>query len=295
KVIWQHSLTEEYGRISGYGGRLTSPIVDGDLVIIGMLNASWGELARGGNRFVAFDKRTGHVVWWTETQLPPTATYASVPVVAVINDERLFITGGGDGAVHAFKVRTGEKVWSYSFSQGGVNIAPVVDGNFVYIGHGEENPDNNIRGRVVCLDASKVEKGEPKLVWKVDDIIAKFCSPIFHQGRLYICDDNGKMNCLDGKTGEEIWTVKYGRNSKGSPVLADGKIYVAEVNAKFHILKPEEKSCKKLYSQFFKATTPGHDIELNGSAAVANGRVYFSTSEEVICIGKKDAPSAKVA
>ena len=82
KVLWQHSLTEEYGRISGYGGRLTSPVVDGDLVVISMLNASWGEYARGGCRFVAFDKNTGAVVWWASTGLQPKDTYYSCPVVA---------------------------------------------------------------------------------------------------------------------------------------------------------------------------------------------------------------------
>src|SRR5262249_33660315 len=64
KILWQHSLTEEYGRISGYGGRIASPVIDGDLLILSMLNASWGEQAIGGCRFVAFDKRTGQVVWW---------------------------------------------------------------------------------------------------------------------------------------------------------------------------------------------------------------------------------------
>src|SRR6185369_8698520 len=54
KVLWSHSLTEEYGRISGYGGRVNSPIVDGDLVIIGLVNSSYGDQARGGNRFLAF-------------------------------------------------------------------------------------------------------------------------------------------------------------------------------------------------------------------------------------------------
>ena len=49
KVLWSHSLTEEYGRVAGYGGRLASPIVDGDLVILSMLNASWGELASWGD------------------------------------------------------------------------------------------------------------------------------------------------------------------------------------------------------------------------------------------------------
>lgn len=42
KVVWQKSLTEEFGRVSGYGGRVTSPIIDGDLVILGIINSSLG-------------------------------------------------------------------------------------------------------------------------------------------------------------------------------------------------------------------------------------------------------------
>ncbi|HYT92471.1 MAG TPA: PQQ-binding-like beta-propeller repeat protein, partial [Gemmataceae bacterium] len=106
KLLWSRSLTEEFGRISGYGGRVTSPIVDGNLVIIGMVNSSWGAQAKGANRFVAFDKNTGEVVWWAEVPGQP-RTYYSGLTVAVINGERLLISGTSDGAVVAMKVRTG--------------------------------------------------------------------------------------------------------------------------------------------------------------------------------------------
>lgn len=287
KLVWQHSLTEEYGRVSGYGGRVTSPIVDGDLVIIGLINASWGDQAVGGQRFVAFGKRTGQVVWWASTGLRVKDTYYSVPVVASIGGQRLLISGGGDGGVHAFKVRTGEKVWSYVFGDGAVNCSPVVAGNRVYIGHGEEN-EGNTQGRMICLDASKVEKGEPALVWKVDGIKVKFASPIIEKGRLYVCDEVGKMYCLNADDGKTIWEYNYGKNTKGSPVLADGKLYIAEVDSKFHILEPGDKECKELHSQLFRrpagSTAP---TELNGSPAVANGRVYFMTSRDFFCLGKK--------
>ena len=59
KVVWQHSLTEEFGRVTGYGGRSVSPTVDGDLVIVGMINSSWGD-QKGGNRWLAVDKMTAH-------------------------------------------------------------------------------------------------------------------------------------------------------------------------------------------------------------------------------------------
>ncbi|HXG12023.1 MAG TPA: PQQ-binding-like beta-propeller repeat protein [Gemmataceae bacterium] len=289
KVIWSRSLTEEFGRISGYGGRITSPIIDGDLLLLGMINASWGEQAAGGNRFVAFNKRTGAVVWWSSTGHRVKDTYYSCPVVAVINGERLLISGGGDGGVHAFRVRTGEKVWSYIFGEGAVNCSPVVDGNLVYIGHGEGNPEGGQQGKVICLDASQVKDGKPKLVWERAGIKFKFASPILHEGQLIMCDEFARMYCFDAKTGNRLWFRDYGRNAKGSPVWADGKIYVGQVNGSFSILQPEGKSCKVLHTQRFISRTGKVDVEVNGSPAVANGKIYFLTSEDLYCIGKKGA------
>jgi outer membrane protein assembly factor BamB len=289
KILWKHSLTEEYGRISGYGGRNSSPVVDGDLVIYGMLNASWGDQAGPGNRFIAFDKKTGDVRWWSSPTGRPKDTYASVPVIAVINGERLLITGAGDGGIYALKVRTGEKVWGYLISQGGLSSSPVVKDNLVYICQGAENLDTAVQGRVVCLDGSKVTDGKPKLVWQKAGIKVRYTSPLLHEDRLYVPDENGRLHCLDAATGKVYWTFKYGQGAKGSPVWADGKIYACEETSRFHILQPGENRCKKLYTQFFPNPEGEGDLELAGSPAVANGKVYFATNREMYCIGKKDA------
>jgi outer membrane protein assembly factor BamB len=287
-LLWYHSLTEEYGRITGYGGRTTSPTVDGDLVIIGMVNASWGEQARPGDRYLALDKRTGIPVWWSDS-LGMRGTYYSCPVIAVINGERLLITGGSDGGLHALKVRTGESIWSYQVGARALNSSPVVDGTHVYISHGEENEGTNEQGRVLCVDAAQVKDGKPALVWKVDGIRAGYASPILHEGRLYVCDDGAKMHCLDAKTGQKLWRrpFKYGTVAKGSPLWADGKIYVNEVSSKFHILKPGPKDCEELFTYYFRSPE-GTVIELNGTPSAANGRIYFTTHDEIFCIGKKN-------
>src|SRR5262249_46288965 len=140
-----------------------------------------------------FDKRTGKVVWWASTGFPIKDTYYSTPVVAVIGGQRLLVSGGGAGGVHAFKVRTGEKVWRYIFGTAAVNCSPVVVGDHVFIGHGENNDDSEQQGRVICVDGSKVKDGKPELVWKVDGIQVKFASPIIDNGRLYVCSDLGLM------------------------------------------------------------------------------------------------------
>jgi outer membrane protein assembly factor BamB len=299
KILWQHSLTEEYARLTGYGGRVTSPIVDEDKVIVSMINGPWGELTVGNTRMVAFDKKTGAVIWWGSGGYRVKDTYYSTPVVAVINGLRLILTGGGDGCIHAFKVRTGEKVWSYVFEDGGgaINCSPVVKGNKVWVGHGEENVGNGTQGRLICLDASEVKDGHPKLVWQYDGIKVKFASPILHNGLLYVCDDAGKMYCFDAETGKKdatsketapLWDFEYGKNTKGSPVWADGKFYVSEVDSKFHILKDngrEEPTRLHQYRFRGKGVVP---VELHGSPAIVNGRVYFTTTEQLICIGKKD-------
>jgi outer membrane protein assembly factor BamB len=287
KLLWSHSATEEYGRISGYGGRVNSPVVDGDLVIIGLVNASWGDQAQSGNRFLALDKRTGVPVWWSPS-LPFRGTYYSTPVPAVINGERVLITGGSAGGVHALKARTGELVWSYQLGARSINSTPVIDGNLVYVSHGEENFDTNQQGRIVCLDAGNIKGGKPALVWKRDGIRVGYTTPILHEGKLYLCDDRARLYCLDAKTGKTLWRHKYGVAAKASPVWADGKIYVAEVSSRFHILKPGPKGCEELYSQYFPSPDGASLVELNGSASVANGKIYFTTRDEIYCIGKKD-------
>ena len=75
------------------------------------------------NRFVALDKRTGEVVWWSEPA-PFGGTYYSAPVVATIKGQRLLISGGSDGSVFALKVRTGELVWHHVFSEAAINSSP---------------------------------------------------------------------------------------------------------------------------------------------------------------------------
>ena len=62
KILWDRSLPDEYGAVTTHGGRTTSPIVDGDKVILNALVLAWGDLNRTGNRYFAFDKKTGQLL-----------------------------------------------------------------------------------------------------------------------------------------------------------------------------------------------------------------------------------------
>jgi outer membrane protein assembly factor BamB len=286
KILWQHSLTEEYGRVSGYGGRLMSPIIFEDLLIMPMINANWGEQTIGCTRLVAFNKRSGDVVWWASTNHRVSDTIACVPVTAKIGGQWLVLCGGGDGGLHAFKARTGQKVWSIIFGHGAINASPVVDGDRIYAGHGEPNLSGG-QGSVICVNGAKVTDGKPELIWKVDGIRVKYASPLLHANRLYVCNVVGEMSCLDAQNGKELWKYQYGQNTRGSPVWGDGKIYIPELDSRFHILKADDNGCKALASVFFRGKGE-EPVELTGSPAICDGRIYFLTSEELLCIGRQD-------
>ncbi len=293
EVLWKHSLGEEFGRYSGYGGRLHFPIIDEHRLIISYVyilsNWQTGK-SKAGHRYVAFNKHTGQVEWWSQPGGRPLDTTYSTPVVTVINGKRMLIGGNADGGVYGMLARTGKRVWSFKLAKRGINTSVVADGNYVYVTHSEENLDSIDMGRIVCIDASKTGditgSGE---VWRVDGFTAGYSSPVIANGRLYTTTNSAMLNCFDALTGAKHWEYDLGRVMKGSPVVtADGVIYAGEVNGRFHILLDAGDECQLLDRKEFGRRGDAV-IEMQGSPIVANGRVYFMTSFDTYCLGAKSA------
>ena len=298
KVVWSRSLAEEVGFYSGFGGRTHTPMIDEDRLVLSFVNTSWGEQGPPRNRTFAFDKRTGDLLWVsTPGGQPYDLNTSTTPVAAVVNGQRLLIEGNADGSVYAIKARTGEKVWGFQLTKGGINITVAVDGDTVYAAHSEENVDTpGVMGRLVAIDATgtgDVTKTHER--WRVNELGAGFSSPLVHQGTLYVVDNSANLFAFEGKTGRQLWKHKLGTVGKGSPVWADGKIYVTELNGRFHILKPsasgvETLDMDEITVQDTTEGPAGRYAELYGSPAVAYGRVYLSTEAGLFALGDKSKP-----
>ena len=284
-VIWTRSLTEEFNRFSGYGGRLHTPVVDGDLVIISMGNRGWAGKPPS-HRYFALDKRTGQTAWMARPGGggQKDLTIYSTPVVTIIDGQRVLIAGNGNGGIFAFKVATGEKVWGFPFSLRGINTSPAVADGRVYVAHSEENVDNTSLGRVACLDART-----GKEIWRQDGMTAGYASPAVHAGRVYVIDNSANVHCLDAETGAQYWEQNIGTVGKGSPTWADGKLYVTEVNGGVQILKVDDAGAEVLDQKKIAMPEGGH-AEIYGSVAIAYRRIYFATEAGLFCLGDKTAP-----
>lgn len=292
-TVWEWLLGQDLGRMSGYGGRTNTPLVDEDRVIAHIINAGWGkDFGPLGDRFIAFDKKTGEILWVSERggTMLDVNTY-STPVVGEVGGQRLIVGGGGDGAVRAVQSRTGKTVWTFQLSQRGLNSSPVFDGDTVYIGQSEENVDEGTMGRFVAIDATgtgDVTKTHER--WRANELAIGYASPLLHDGTLYLADNSANLIALDAKTGAKKWETNYGTVGKGSPVWVDGKIFITEVNGHLVILKPGPDGAEELDREFLKMPHEDRYAEVYASPAIAYGRMYFVTEEGVYCVGDPERP-----
>ncbi|MFN7706865.1 MAG: PQQ-binding-like beta-propeller repeat protein, partial [bacterium] len=283
KVIWEHSMSEEYGMLSTYGGRTNFPVVFEDLVIISGVMTGWGDTAVPAHRFVAFDKNTGAAVWFLSTKLRPEDTTYSTPVFAMLDGQVAMVVGAGDGAIYAIQPRTGKVIWKYQASTRGLNTTPVVDSNgIVYSGHSEQNSsDTTILGSIFAFDGNtQGEITEDKLLWKIPKRTVGRSSPIKVGDRLYCVEDGALLVVIDAKTGKEITTKKLGRIMFGSLVAGDGKIYAVENTGRCYVLRPTENGIEVVS----EARLPNGE-EVHGSPIISHGRIYIPSNSAMYCVG----------
>lgn len=284
RVVWQRNLIEDFAFMEGYGGRTQTPIVDENRVIVTFANISWGSEARPLHRLRAFDKLTGEQIWVSS----PATSMAdknnqSTPAVAVIGGRRLVIQGNGGGWIYAVEARTGAPVWGFQLSKSGINTSVLVDGTTVYAGHSEENVDEPTMGRVVAIDGTGTgDVTRTHELWRAP-IGAGFSSPTLAAGKLFVVDNSANLYALDPTTGATLWELKVGRVGKGSPVYADGRIYLTEVNGRFVIVGVGDTAGELLDVEEIRVGR--RRPEIYGSAAIADGRIFFTTDEGFYALG----------
>ncbi len=290
KPIWEHSLAEEFGMWTTHGGRVSSPIVDGNQLIVSGLMFSWGQHAGGAHRFLSLNKNTGRVLWFSSPEGRPTDTIYANPYIADINGSRLFISGGSDGAMHALKINTGEKIWSWPVSLRGLNTAALMIGSDVIVSHSEENLGTTEMGMLAAIPADKSGTLTDKDArWLIRGVQAGYGSPVSDGERIYVVDNGGILFAHDAKTGNRLWEQNLGTIQKSSPVLADGKLYIGTENGKFFIIRPHADKAEILDQDWLGSEQ--NPEPMIASPAVARGRVYVTTMNATYAIGPRLAPS----
>jgi outer membrane protein assembly factor BamB len=301
--LWQRALMEEFGRLTFPNARTASPLVDRDLVITRGITSNWGAQGAAGDRFYAFDKRTGELVWSSSPGGRPMDNSYSHPYVGWLKGRRVLYSACGDGSVVCLNARTGDPIWRVPLTKAGINATVVVHNHdkIVAIFGTPYEP-----GQMVAMKIPEVDppnRNDPPVVieramvelWHIDASTST-SSPILVDDRVYVVKEKGDLIAVDVNTGKVFWSVTLGIEQRNScPLYADGKLYVpilddpagkdqgvsSEAGTKggFYIFKDRGDSAEML-------THLELDGRCFGTPVAYNGKVYQQTNRKLYCFGK---------
>lgn len=297
KVVWSFSGPERYGWNTYPNGRTGAPAVDGDLVIFHSVSNNWGALGPPADRFFAYNKRTGEPVWTaTPGEGPPRLKDSSfaTPYFDWLDGKRVFYAGDGSGNVVCVNARTGDQIWRFPWSFGGINSSVVLHKGDVIAVHGKENLNSSEHGGAIKVDPAGDVKAEDRdnvlqpsaVQWRtrsVDgqpDIVAFTSSPVLDGDHVYVTVATGELVCINADTGKRMWNKKLATDQiHASPVMGDGKLYVPMNPGEFYIIKPSDSGMEELA----KAQLEGNCL---GAPALWNGKVYVHSTGKLYCFGE---------
>jgi outer membrane protein assembly factor BamB len=286
KTRWQRSLHEEFGFLSTYGGRTNIPVVFEDLVIASAVVTGWGDTARPAHRFLGMDAKTGEVRWMTGTKELPEDTTYSTPSLASVNGQAALIFGSSDGSVWNLQPRTGKAVWNFRLSRRGLNVAPLVDGETVYISQAEENLDNTTMGSATAFKAAgSGDITATNAIWQRKGVMDGRAMPVVLGERIYFVDDGAKVYVFDKATGEPVGKPQklLGTIVRGSPLVMGGRLYICSTGG-WHVLEPTKDGLK-----FVNRMRLDEEDEVTASPIAAGGRIYLTTTARLYCLGETSA------
>ena len=250
---------------------------------------------------VCLNKNTGEIVW--EDSSPGTnilhGEFAS-PLVLEADGITQVIAPQGDGWVRSFEARTGKLLWKFDINpktgrrrdeRNFFLNSPVLHKGRVYFAGGRDVESGEGPGRLVCLDPKKrgdlsleledrPGSGKPNpnagAVWHFDELGRTMSNVAIHDGFVVAVDLSGFVYCLDVATGRKLWKHDMGAHVWGSPLIADGKIYLGNEDGDFYIFELAREK-KLLFKTAF-------DAPVYSSTIFANGVLYIATNEKLYAV-----------
>jgi outer membrane protein assembly factor BamB len=261
KKLWEHALADEYHPPQAFFGVGTSPLLEGDRVLV--------NVGGKGAGIVAFNLADGKEVWKATDQ---GASYSS-PVAATIDGVRhaFFFTREGlvsldpkDGA-ERFSKRWRSRI------NASVNAAtPVLADNHLFL-----SASYGTGAIVLHVHKDKVEE-----VWKGDASLSNhYDTSIYHDGFLYGIDgrqeQGAQLRCVEFKSGKVRWTQEgFGC---ASLLLADGRIVALTEDGDLVSFEPDPEG----YREKSRARVLGKPCR--APLALADGKLYARDSKKLVC------------
>jgi len=248
--VWGRNL----GVPNNHYGHASSLMVWGNKLIV-----QYDTSTRG--RMLALNTASGESLW--DVERPVHVTW-STPIFIEV-DGKIQVVTTADPYVSGHDLETGAEVWKIEALMGEVGASAAYGEGLVFA--------TNEYARLVAIDP----KAPGGFVWENDEYLSEASSPVVYNGLLFTATSYGVLVCYDAKTGEKVWEKEYGDGFYSSPMVAEGNLYIIDLDGVTHIVKAD------------RTGTVVGDPELGeGGFAVpvfADGVAYLRGDQHLYCIG----------
>ncbi len=246
-------------------GYAPSPVLYGNSVIVVAEHD-------GPSGLVAFDRRSGKVLW--QTPRKPNITFSS-PVVANLSGRDQLLISGSE-TVDAYDPRNGKPLWSVPGTTSATCGTMVWHDQLVFASGGYPKPET----------IAVVADGSGRIAWK-NNLKCYEQSMIVVDGYLYGLTDAGILYCWRASDGREMWRERLSGPVSASPVYAGGHIYWANEKGTMYVFKPNPEQFElvaenRLGDESFASPAVVGDRLL---LRIAEGRKP-NRQEYLICVGQ---------
>lgn len=276
KILWQRTDFI----CNHYRGAGSSPVLYKNLMIMNFDGSDFQFVA-------ALDKETGRTVWRTDRDVdygdiePNGRPRADGDFRKAFSTPRVFNIGGNDvlvslgsKALYGYEPLTGKELWRVedkpSFSG---SDTPILGDGIIFYGSGH--------GQSELLAVRPTGEGnitDSAIVWRLHKKVPTRSSLLFHDGLIYMTTDAGVVNCVDAKTGAEVWHGRVDGTYSASPTYADGRIYFCNEQGMTTVLAAGNE---------FKVLAENQLSDgIMSSPAIAGSAIYVRTKSSVYRIEK---------
>ncbi len=278
KELWLRDLQKDYGRFGIQWGYASSPLLHEDSLYVQVLH---GMHTDDPSYVLRIHKASGKTLWRVER--PTKARQESpdaytTPALLRYKGVTEIVISGGD-VVTGHDQATGKELWRAD----GLN--PNNEGNYRVVAsplvHGETIvAPSRERPLLVLRAGGRGDVSKSHVMWRFNQG-PDVPSPVSDGTYLYSINDRGIMFCLDLKTGSSVYGPQRLRNAtySGSPVLADGKIYITDEDGVTSVVRAGPKFEKLAENDFAEYTL--------SSPAVSEGQIFIRTDTALYAIGSR--------
>ena len=278
KELWSRDIQKDYGRFGLNWGYGSSPLLAGDALFVQVLH---GMRTRDPSYLLRIDAASGKTLWRVER--PTQARFESpdaytTPALLKYGTTTEIVVTGGD-AITGHDPATGRELWRANglnpYNDGSYRIvaSPVVHGDLI-VAPSRERP------MLVLKAGGRGDISRSHVLWSFNygpDVP----TPVTDGSYVYVVNDRGIMWCLDARSGKEVYGRQRLRPStySGSPVLADGKIYITNEDGLTSVVKAG--------TAFQVLAENDFDDYTLSSPAISAGQIFIRTAKYLYCIGKQ--------